>query len=166
MPVMAMWGTAYVMGAGVVIGPAVTISPFVAVTATHAAAALPAAGGPAPGRDPAGVGAAPDRRRWPASSPASSSPVGRGASPGSCGSRSPTGAAAVAGVLLALGAFLASGSLGDLRLAYLGPLPPTVGILGAVLIVLGAAPERGCGRPRDRRRLVGRERRPGRARRE
>ena len=32
-PVMAMWGAAYVMGAGVVIGPAVTMSPFVAVTA-------------------------------------------------------------------------------------------------------------------------------------
>jgi hypothetical protein len=64
-----------------------------------------------------------------------------------------TGAAAVAGLLLALGAFLASGSLGDLRLAFLGPVPATVGILGAVLIVLGAAPSAAAAAPSDRRRL-------------
>jgi hypothetical protein len=50
------------------------------------------------------------------------------------------GAAAVAGVALAAAAFLAAGSLGDLRLAHIGPSPLTLGVLTAVLVVLGAVP--------------------------
>ena len=76
------------------------------------------------------------------------------------------GAAVVAGCALALAALLASGSLGDLRLEHLGPSPLTVGVLGAVLVVLGAAPSsvvpgsaraaQPGGRQRDRRRGRGR----------
>ncbi len=69
-------------------------------------------------------------------------------------------------MLLALAALLASGSLGDLRLAYLGPSRPTVGVLGAVLIVLGAAPSAAAAAPSDRRRLAVANVDRGRARRE
>ena len=50
------------------------------------------------------------------------------------------GSAVIAGAVLAGAAALASGALGDDRLASLGPVPMTVGILGAVLVVLGAVP--------------------------
>lgn len=151
-PVVAMWGTAYVMGAGVVIGPAVTISPFVAVTAPTQLppfpllAALPQGATPLAWALPltgvvagvlAGLVIARRARR--------ESRLVRLALA--------TSAAAVSGAILALGAFLASGSLGDLRLAFLGPMPATVGILGAVLIVLGAAPSAAAAPPSDRRRL-------------
>jgi len=64
------------------------------------------------------------------------------------------GAAAVAGFVLAAGAFLASGSLGDVRLAQLGPVPLTVGVLAAVLVVLGAAPSAVLPSPPDRPQLA------------
>lgn len=152
-PVMAVWGTAYVMGAGVVLGPAVTISPFVAVTAPvqlppfPLLAALPQGATPLAWALPltgvaagvlAGLVIARRARR--------ESRLVRLALA--------TGAAALSGVLLAIGASLASGSLGDLRLAFVGPMPATVGILGAVLIVLGAAPSAAAAAPSDRRRLT------------
>lgn len=152
-PVVAMWGTAYVMGAGVVIGPGVTISPFVAVTAP---VQLP----PFPLLAALPQGATPLAWVLPLSGVAAGVLAGlviaRRARRESRLVRLAlaTGAAAVAGVLLALGAFLASGSLGDLRLAFLGPMPATVGILGAVLIVLGAAPSAAAAAPSDRRRLT------------
>lgn len=151
-PVMAFWGTAYVMGAGVVIGPAVTMSPFVAVTAPvdlppfPLLAALPQGATPLAWALPltgvvagvlAGLVIARRARR--------ESRLVRLALA--------TGAAAVAGVLLALGALLSSGSLGDQRLAVLGPMPATVGILGAVLIVLGAAPSAAAAASSTGRRL-------------
>ena len=152
-PVVAMWGTAYVMGAGVVIGPGVTISPFVAVTAP---VQLP----PFPLLAALPQGATPLAWALPLSGVAAG--VLAGLVIARRARREPrlvrlalaTGAAAVAGVLLALGAVLASGSLGDLRLAFLGPMPATVGILGAVLIVLGAAPSAAAATPTDRRRLT------------
>ena len=152
-PVVAMWGTAYVMGAGVVIGPAVTISPFVAVTAP---VQLP----PFPLLAALPQGASPLAWALPLTGVAAGVVAGlviaRGARRESRLVRLAlaTGAAAVAGILLAVGAFLASGALGDLRLAFLGPLPATVGILGAVLIVLGAAPGAAAAAPSDRRRLT------------
>lgn len=152
-PVVAMWGTAYVMGAGVVIGPGVTISPFVAVTAP---VQLP----PFPLLAALPQGATPLAWALPLSGVAAGVLAGlviaRRARRESRLVRLAlaTGAAAVAGVLLALGAVLASGSLGDLRLAFLGPVPATVGILGAVLIVLGAAPSAAAPTSTDRRRLT------------
>lgn len=152
-PVVAMWGTAYVMGAGVVIGPGVTISPFVAVTAP---VQLP----PFPLLAALPQGATPLAWALPLSGVAAGVLAGlviaRRARRESRLVRLAlaTGAAAVAGILLAVGAVLASGSLGDLRLAFLGPMPATVGILGAVLIVLGAAPSAAAATPTDRQRLT------------
>ena len=152
-PVVAMWGTAYVMGAGVVIGPAVTISPFVAVT-------VPTSLPPFPLLAALPQGATPLAWALPLSG------VVAGVLAGLVIARRArresrlvrlalaTGASAVAGGLLALGALLASGSLGDQRLAFLGPMPATVGILGAVLIVLGAAPSAAAAAAGDRRRLT------------
>jgi hypothetical protein len=151
-PVLAVWGTAYIMGAGVVIGPAVTVSPFVAVTAPAQLppfpllAALPQGASPLAWALPltgvvagvlAGIVIARQARREPRLVRLALA----------------AGAAVVSGVLLALAAYLASGSLGDLRLAYLGPIPATVGILGAVLIVLGAAPSAAAAASTDRKRL-------------
>ena len=138
-PVMVVWGTAYVMGAGVVIAPSVTVTPFIGTTTPTELppfpllAALPVEASPLAWLLPlAGVLAgvlgglliARRARREPR--------LIRLAMAG--------GAAVVAGVLLALAAFLASGALGEARLAVLGPVPVTVGILGAVLVVLGAVP--------------------------
>ncbi len=138
-PVLAMWGASYAMGAGVVIGPAVTVSPFVAVTAPTTLppfpllAAIPQTATPMSWLLPltgvlAGVLAG--------------VLIGRRAREEQRLVRlaMAAGAATVAGLVLAAGAILASGSLGDARLAHLGPMPLTVGILGAVLVVLGAAP--------------------------
>jgi peptidoglycan/LPS O-acetylase OafA/YrhL len=140
------------MGAGVVIGPAVTVSPFVAVTAPAQLppfpllAALPQGATPLAWALPltgvvagvlAGLVIARQARREPRLVRLALA----------------AGAAVVAGTLLALAAFLAAGSLGDLRLAYLGPIPVTVGILGAVLVVLGAAPSAAAAASTDRRRL-------------
>jgi hypothetical protein len=151
-PVLAVWGTAYIMGAGVVIGPAVTVSPFVAVTAPAQLppfpllAALPQGASPLAWALPltgvvagvlAGIVIARQARREPRLVRLALA----------------AGAAVVSGALLALAAYLASGSLGDLRLAYLGPIPATVGILGAVLIVLGAAPSAAAAASTDRKRL-------------
>ena len=148
----AVWGAAYVMGAGVVIGPSITVSPFVAVTAPTQLppfpllAALPQEASPLAWALPlagvvagvlAGIVIARRARR--------ESRLVRLALA--------TGAAVVAGALLALASYLAAGSLGELRLAYLGPLPTTVGILGAVLVVLGAAPSAAAAASTDRPRL-------------
>jgi hypothetical protein len=138
-PVMVAWGTAYVMGAGVVIGPGITVSPFIAVTtpaqlppfpllaalpqeATPMAWLLPVLG--VVGGVVAGVLIARRARE--------EVRLVRLALA--------AGSAVVAGGVLGLGALLASGSLGDQRLAHLGPDALTVAILGAVLTVLGAAP--------------------------
>lgn len=138
-PVAAVWGAAYTIGAGVVIGPAVTVSPFIAATPPTLLppfpllAALPATASPLAWALPlsgvlAGVLAG--------------VVIGRTArdQPRLVRLALAVGAAVVAGCVLAGLAFLASGSLGDLRLEHLGPSALTVGVLGAVLVVLGAAP--------------------------
>ncbi len=138
-PVLAVWGTAYALGAGVVIGPAVTVSPFIAVTAPTQLppfpllAALPQTASPIAWALPltgvlAGVLAG--------------IMIGRRArhEPRLVRLAMAVGAAVVAGLILAVAAFLAAGSLGDLRLAHIGPSPLTLGVLAAVLVVLGAAP--------------------------
>ncbi len=138
-PVLAVWGTAYAVGAGVVIAPAVTVTPFIAVTAPTQLppfpllAALPQTASPIAWALPltgilAGIVAG--------------IMIGRRArqEPRLVRLVMAVGAAAVAGVALAGAAFLAAGSLGDLRLAHIGPSPLTLGVLSAVLVVLGAAP--------------------------
>jgi hypothetical protein len=138
-PVMALWSAAYVMGAGVVVGPESTLSPFLpAATPTELPpfpilAALPQSTTTAAWLLPltgilagilAGILVGRRTRR--------EARLVRLALAG--------GAAAVAGLLLTLGAWMSAGALGDGRLAYLGPVPVTVGVLAAVLVVLGAVP--------------------------
>lgn len=138
-PVLAVWGTAYVMGAGVVIAPAITVSPFIATTPPTQLppfpllAALPQGASALSWLLPlTGVLAGVLAGMVIARRARQEARLVRLAMAG--------GAAMVAGIALALAAQLASGSLGDLRLAHLGPMPLTVGVLGAVLVVLGAAP--------------------------
>lgn len=138
-PVFVMWATAYVLGAGVVVGPAVVLSPFLAAGAPTQLppfpllAALPASTSPLSWALPivgvlAGV--------------AAGVLIGRRARAEARLTRlvMALGAAAVSGLLLSAGAQLASGSLGDLRLASVGPSATTVGVLAFVLITLGAVP--------------------------
>ncbi|MDI1289183.1 MAG: DUF6350 family protein [bacterium] len=138
-PVLIVWATSYVVGAGVMIGPAITVSPFVPATASTdlppfpLLAALPSSAGPIAWALPlagivAGVlaGVVISRRAR------AESRLARMALA--------LGAAAVAGVVMFVLAYLASGSLGDLRLANLGPSPTTVAVLVFVLVTLGAVP--------------------------
>ena len=152
-PVLAVWGTAYAVGAGVVIAPAVTVSPFIAVTAPTQLppfpllAALPQTASPIAWALPltgilAGILAG--------------IMIGRRArqEPRLVRLVMAVGAAAVAGVALAAAAFLAAGSLGDLRLAHIGPSPLTLGVLTAVLVVLGAVPSADMPAPPARPQLA------------
>jgi hypothetical protein len=152
-PVIVIWAAAYVVGAGVVIGPAVVVSPFIPVTAPTQLppfpllAALPTSTGPLAWALPlAGVLAG----------------VLVGASIARRARREArlvrlimaVGAAAVAGTVMLVLAQLASGSLGDLRLAHLGPSPASVGVLTAILITLGAVPSAVVTSPSDRPSLA------------
>lgn len=138
-PVMAVWGTAYAMGAGVVIAPSVTLTPFIG-------AASPTDLPPFPLLAALPQGATPLAWLLPLTGVLAG--VLGGLLIGRRARREPRltrlamagGAAVVAGVVLAVAAALASGALGEDRLAALGPVPMTVGILGAVLVVLGAVP--------------------------
>lgn len=158
-PVLAMWGTAYVMGAGVVLGPGVTVSPFIAASAPTqlppfpALAALPQGATVLAWLLPlAGVLAGVLAGLSIARTARAEQRLVRLMLAG--------GAAVVAGALLALGAFVSSGALGDLRLAQVGPVPLTVGVLGAVLVALGAAPCAVVPRSPERPRLAVADRTP------
>ncbi len=154
-PVLAVWASAYVVvGAGVVIGPAVVVSPFIPVTAPTPTARLPAPGRPAAPR--------PDRWpghcRWPACWPECSwdwpwraRPAG---SHDCSGSSLAVGAAGIAGVVMMVVSYLATGSLGDLRLAHLGPSPFSVGCPYRPAVTLGAVPSAVVARPSDRPSLT------------
>lgn len=139
LPVLAVWATSYLLGAGVVLGPAVTVSPFIAVTPSTLLppfpllAAVPATASPlAWGLPIAGVVAG----------LTVGAVVARGAREESRLTRAglAAAAAAVAGVVLAALALLSTGSMGDLRLAHLGPAPVAVGVLATILLGAGAAP--------------------------
>ncbi len=141
-PTLAMWSTAYLLGSGVVLGPAVTASPFVATTAATQLppfpllAAVPATAGPlAWGLPVAGVLAGVVAGVLVARAGRGQARLVRVAMA--------AGAAGVAGAVLAGLALLSSGSLGDLRLAHLGPSPGAVGLLAALLVGLGAIPVAG-----------------------
>lgn len=138
-PVLAVWGTAYVVGTGVVIGPAVAVSPFIPVTAPTQLppfpmlAAIPQSASPVSWALPLGgiiagilVGVLIARRAR--------------LLPRLDRLAMAAAAAVVSGALLLVAAAATTGSLGDLRLASVGPSPITVGILTAVLVALGAVP--------------------------
>lgn len=151
-PVMAVWGMAYVMGAGILIGPGITVSPFLATTSPTALPPFPLLAALPQGATVIGwllpvsgvlagvvAGALIARRAR------TETRLTRLAMAG-C-------AAIVAGGAMGVMALLGSGGLGDLRLAQLGPVPMTVAVLGAVLVALGAVPSAIVGRSPDRPRL-------------
>lgn len=138
-PVAAAWGAAYLTGAGVIVGPQVTVSPFLSLPGP---AELPPF--PLLAALPQGT----STLAWLLPLTGVLAGVLAGVHIGRRARREPRlvrlalagGAAAIAGVVLAAAAWIGSGGLGDERLAQLGPMPLTMGVLGAVLVVLGAAP--------------------------
>lgn len=138
-PVMVVWSASYLVGAGVTIGPAVVVSPFIPVTPPTQLppfpllAALPTTASPLAWALPVAgvvagvvVGLTIARR-----SREQARLVRLGLA---------VGASAVAGVLMLVAAHLASGALGDVRLADVGPSATAVAVLSSILIVLGAVP--------------------------
>ncbi len=138
-PVLVTWGAAYVLGAGVGLGGGVVLSPFLA---TNAPAELPAF---------------PLLAALPQQAPSMAwllpvSGIVAGLFGGAlvariCRSESrlvrlavAAAAAVGAGLLLTVLAWLSSGSLGTGALVDLGPDPMIVGVLGAVLVSIGAVP--------------------------
>jgi hypothetical protein len=153
LPVAIAWSSSYLLGAGFAIGPGVVVSPFIPVTsptqlppfpllasvpqsATPLAWALPVVG------VVAGVlvGLA----------------VARGARAESRLTRLALalGASAVTAVVMLVVTWLADGSLGDVRLAHLGPQAATVGVLTFVLVTLGAVPSAVVASPPARPQLA------------
>ena len=138
-PVAIVWSTAYVVGAGFAIGPAITVSPFIPVTAPTQLPPFP-------------MLAAVPQSATPAAWALPVLGVVAGVIVGiiiarSCREESRLtrlvlafGSAAVSGLLMLVAAYLASGALGDVRLAHLGPSASTVGVLVFVLVLLGAVP--------------------------
>lgn len=138
-PVLVVWATSYVVGAGVMIGPAITVSTFVPATAPTELppfpllAALPQSASPIAWALPlAGIVAG----------VLAGVVISRRARAESRLTRMvlALAAAAVAGLVLLVLSYLSTGSLGDLRLASLGPSPTTVAVLAFVLVTLGAVP--------------------------
>jgi hypothetical protein len=138
-PVMAVWGASYLLGAGIGLGPEATMSPFLAASAPVPLPPFPLLAALPPQPPPlawllpilgvlagALAGALIGRRLR------HEQRLVRLAAAG--------GAAAVAGVGLAGLAWLASGSLGTESLVGLGPDPAVVGVLSVVLVLIGAVP--------------------------
>lgn len=152
-PVMVMWGTAYLLGAGVIVGPGVTVSPFIGAMSPVDLPPFPLLAALPQGSTPLG---------WllPLSGVLAGVlagvMIGRRARDEQRLLRLALAglAAVVSGALLGLGAVLASGGLGDEQLAQVGPTPLAVAILGAVLIGLGAAPSAVVPAPPERPRLA------------
>ncbi|CAB4907935.1 MAG: hypothetical protein F2806_07075 [Actinobacteria bacterium] len=138
LPVLVLWSTSYLLGAGFVIGPGIGMSPFVPappstqLPAFPLLAALPEKVGPI---------------AWGLPVIAVIVGVGIGLMVAR-GTRQPAlvrlGIATAATLLVALAlglmSALASGSLGDIRLATLGPDPILVGLLAFALTSIGAIP--------------------------
>ena len=137
-PVLIIWATSYMLGAGFLIGPGIGLSPFVPappstqLPAFPLLAALPEQVGPIAWGLPViavvigvGVGVMVARS---AKQPAL---VRLGLA---------VAAAALIAIGLGLLSWLTCGSLGDVRLAQIGPDPVLVGLLAFALIAIGAVP--------------------------
>ena len=137
-PVLIIWATSYMLGAGFLIGPGIGLSPFVPappstqLPAFPLLAALPEQVGPIAWALPViavvigvGVGVMVARS---AKQPAL---VRLGLA---------VAAGALIGLALGLLSWLTCGSLGDVRLAQIGPDPVLVGLLAFALTAIGAVP--------------------------
>ena len=138
-PVVIVWSSAYLLGAGFTIGPAVAVSPFIPVTAPTQLppfpllAAVPQSGTPLAWALPVvGVVAGVLAGLMVVRSAKGSTRLSRlGLA---------AGAAVVSSATLMLLAVLSDGALGDVRLAHLGPSPTMVGLLTFGLVLVGAVP--------------------------
>ena len=138
-PVMVTWGAAYVLGAGVTLGGGAVLSPFLATTTPADLPAFPLL---------ATLPQQPPPMAWllPVSG------ILAGVLAGALIARTcraearlvrlavAAAAAVGAGLLLAIMAWLSLGSLGTDALVDLGPDPTIVGVLGVVLVSIGAVP--------------------------
>lgn len=149
LPVMATWAVAYAVGAGVSLGPSVLAAPFNALPSSAVLPPLPL------------LAALPTRSlEWPLAPMAIGIVagllvgwyVGR-AAPRSAPQRIglAVGASALVGVGMAVCSALARGSLGDERLADLGPNPPSVAVAVIGLVIVGAIPLALLARPNKKR---------------
>jgi hypothetical protein len=137
-PVAAVWGTAYLLGPGVIVGPDVAVAPWAGAGSADLPAfpllaalpqtapawtwgllVLPVAAGVLAGR----IIARSDHRGHPSAGRALATSLGAGA---------------VAAALVAAACAAASGSLGDERLALLGPDPLACGAVVWALVSVGA----------------------------
>lgn len=138
LPVLILWSTSYLLGAGFAIGPGIGMSPFVPappstqLPAFPLLAALPEKVGPIAWALPViavivgvGIGLM----------------VARGTKqPALVRLGIATAATLLVGIALGLVSCLARGSLGDIRLASIGPDPILVGLLAFALTSIGAIP--------------------------
>ena len=138
-PVLVTWGAAYVLGAGVGLGGGVVLSPFLATNAPAELPAFPLL---------AALPQQPPPMAWllPVSG-ILAGVLGGALVARTCRSESrlvrlavAAAAAVGAGLLLTVLAWLSLGSLGTGTLVDLGPDPMIVGVLGAVLVSIGAVP--------------------------
>ena len=149
-PVLIVWGLAYVLGAGVVLGPLVTASPFTPVMAPAPLpplpilAAIPQQASPILACLPVlGVAAAVLAGLSLGRRMRESSWLQRLAAALVC--------SVCVGLVLGVVGMLASGSLGSVRFAHLGPPAATLAGIGLVLTFIGAAPVAIFAVPRRRR---------------
>jgi len=149
LPVMATWAVAYAVGAGVSLGPSVLAAPFNALPSSAVLPPLPL------------LAALPTRSlEWPLAPMAIGIVAGLlvgwyvvRATPRSAPQRIglAVGASALVGVGMAVCSALARGSLGDERLADLGPNPPSVAVAVIGLVIVGAIPLALLARPNKKR---------------
>lgn len=152
LPVMATWAVAYGVGAGVGLGPMVLAAPFNALSSTAALPPLPL------------LAAVPTRSlEWPMAPMVIGIVAGLlvGWYVGRSAPRTKlarlglaAGATLLVGLGMAICSALARGSLGEDRLAVLGPNPPAVAVAVIGLVMVGAIPVALVARPRRRLRAV------------
>ena len=152
-PVMVVWGTSYLLGAGLSLGSGSVLSPFLPSGAPTDLPPFPLL---------AALPQQPPPMAWLLPLSAVVAGAMAGALIGRDSRREArlvrlamaASTAVLAGVLLAAVAWLSSGSLGASALTGLGPDPVILGVLGAVLVVLGAIPTAVAPRPPARPSLA------------
>jgi hypothetical protein len=153
LPVAIVWASSYLLGAGFLIGPSIAVSPFIPVTSPTLLPPFPLLASVPQSTSPAA---------WalPLVGIAAGVLVGLAVARGARKETRLTrlalalGAAAVTALIMLAVAYLADGSLGDVRLAHLGPSPTTVAVLAFALVTLGAVPSAVVPSPPSRPRLT------------
>ena len=152
-PVIIVWSLAYVLGAGLVLGPQVVASPFISTMAPAPLpplpilAAIPQQASPVMAGLPVlGVAAGVLAGWYLCRRMRASTWTQRLAATGIAG--------AVVAATLAIAAVLATGSLGGVRFAHLGPQTGMLAGIGLLVTVIGAAPVALFAVPRHRKPVI------------